>query len=43
MLAVLGVVLFVWTHREKSRDHNDRLALLPLEDDVVTKPSGADQ
>jgi len=34
VLAVLGVVLFVWTHREGSRDHTHRLALLPLEDDA---------
>jgi nitrogen fixation-related uncharacterized protein len=33
VLATLGVVLFVWSHREKTGDHADRLALLPLEDD----------
>ncbi|MCC6622093.1 MAG: cbb3-type cytochrome oxidase assembly protein [Deltaproteobacteria bacterium] len=40
VLAVLGVVLFVWTHREGSRDHTHRLALMPLEDDTRT-PSAA--
>ena len=34
VLAVLGIVLFLWTHAQKTRDHNDRLALLPLEDDT---------
>ena len=35
VLAVLGIVLFVWTHREKSRDHSLRLQLLPLDDDTT--------
>ncbi len=34
VLAVLGVVLFVFTHGERSRDHAERLALLPLDDDA---------
>jgi len=32
VLAVLGLVLFVFTHGQRTRDHNDRLALLPLDD-----------
>jgi hypothetical protein len=34
VLAALAVGLFVWTHRERTREHVDRLALLPLDDDV---------
>ncbi len=34
VLASLGVVLFVWSHRHKTSEHTDRLALLPLEDDA---------
>lgn len=30
-LAGLGVGLFVWTVREKTLEHADRLAILPLE------------
>ncbi|HRE89167.1 MAG TPA: cytochrome oxidase [Myxococcota bacterium] len=33
VLAGLGVGLFVWSARNKTRDHVDRLALLPLEND----------
>ncbi len=36
-LAVLGVVLFVFTHGQRSRDHADRLALLPLDDDAEAR------
>lgn len=32
VLAVLGVVLFLYTHGQGTRDHEDRLALLPLDD-----------
>lgn len=32
VLAVLGVVLFLFTHGQRSRDHEQRLALLPLDD-----------
>lgn len=32
VLAALGLVLFVFTHGQRSRDHNYRLALLPLDD-----------
>lgn len=33
VLALLGVVLFVYTHGQRTRDHEHRLALLPLVDD----------
>ena len=34
-LAAMGVGLFAWTHRERTREHIDRLALLPLVDDTA--------
>ncbi len=34
VLAGLGVSLFVWTSKNKTREHIDRLALLPLDDDT---------
>ena len=34
VLAGLGVLLFFVTYRDKTRDHVDRLALLPLENDT---------
>lgn len=34
VLGALGVGLFLWTHRQRTREHNDRLALLPLDDDA---------
>jgi nitrogen fixation-related uncharacterized protein len=33
VLAGLGVGLFVWSAKNKSGDHVDRLALLPLDED----------
>ena len=33
VLATLGVFLFVWTAKSRTFDHDDRLALLPLESD----------
>lgn len=33
VLAGLGVLLFFVSHRDKTRDHVDRLSLLPLEND----------
>lgn len=44
VLAVLGIVLFLFTHGQRSRDHEQRLALLPLDDppgptDPVSLPS----
>jgi hypothetical protein len=33
VLAGLGVALFTWTAKQKTREHVDRLALLPLDDD----------
>ncbi|MBL8785793.1 MAG: hypothetical protein JNJ59_12875 [Deltaproteobacteria bacterium] len=36
VLAVLGAVLFTWTHAQKTRDHDLRLSLLPLDDDEST-------
>jgi hypothetical protein len=41
VLAFLGVLLFWRSHRDRTRDHVDRLALLPLEDDPVTPVSTA--
>jgi len=32
VLAGLGLVLFVFTHGQRTRDHNYRLALMPLDD-----------
>lgn len=37
VLAGLGVGLFVWSARNKSREHVDRLALLPLDEDDSCK------
>jgi len=34
VLGGLGVGLFFWTHRQRTREHSDRLALLPLDDDT---------
>ena len=34
VLAALGVLLFFVSHRAKTRDHVDRLSLLPLENDI---------
>jgi len=33
VLATMGVGFFAWTIRQKSHEHCDRLALLPLDDD----------
>jgi hypothetical protein len=38
-LAFLGVLLFWRSHRDRTRDHIDRLALLPLEDDPPPQPA----
>jgi cbb3-type cytochrome oxidase maturation protein len=32
-LALAAVGFFVWNFKERAHDHNDRLAILPLEDD----------
>jgi hypothetical protein len=37
-----SVVLYVWTVRERTLDHADRLALAPLEDDACDRAAGAD-
>ncbi|HSO40859.1 MAG TPA: hypothetical protein VLT33_50380 [Labilithrix sp.] len=38
LLLVAGsVILFLFTYRQRSFDHADRLALLPLDDDDATK------
>lgn len=34
VLAGLGVLLFFVTYRDKTRDHVDRLSLLPLDNDT---------
>jgi len=39
VLAVLGLVLFVFTHGQRTRDHEQRLALLPLDDPPATPAS----
>jgi hypothetical protein len=42
MLVLASVMLFVFTARQRSFDHADRLALLPVEDDVAPlAPPGA--
>lgn len=33
-LAACGVALFVFSARNRDHEHSDRLALLPLEDDL---------
>jgi cbb3-type cytochrome oxidase subunit 3 len=33
MLVVMAIVYFAWTVRERSHEHADRLAILPLQDD----------
>jgi hypothetical protein len=42
LLVVSSVILFGFTCRQRSFDHADRLALLPVEDDepVVKAPPG---
>ena len=47
MLVAGSVVLFIYTVKARTLEHSDRLALAPLEDDVVAprnppKPSGAE-
>lgn len=32
LLAVAAVGLFVWSVRQRTHEHNDRLSLLPLDD-----------
>lgn len=34
ILAALGVGLFVWSVKTKTFEHSDRLAILPLEDEM---------
>ncbi len=38
-LATMGVVFFVWLVRQRSHEHIDRLAFLPLEDNSTTTPA----
>ncbi len=38
VLAGLGVLLFFVSYRDKTRDHVDRLSLLPLENDDNDTP-----
>ena len=40
-LVVGSVLLFAFTHRQRSMDHVDRLALLPLEDDEAIRHGSA--
>ncbi len=37
LLAMSGLALFVWTIRMRSHEHADRLALLPLVDELKTE------
>jgi cbb3-type cytochrome oxidase maturation protein len=37
-MAMGAVLFFAWTVRERTLEHGDRLALLPLEDDESTPP-----
>ena len=39
LLVVSSVILFGFTCRQRSFDHSDRLALLPMEDDGATAPA----
>jgi cbb3-type cytochrome oxidase subunit 3 len=43
VLAALAVVAFVFVVGQRDHEHNDRLSLLPLEDDAVApaQPDGA--
>jgi len=43
VLAGLGVLLFFVTYRDKTRDHIDRLSLLPLENDNDTQEENSDE
>lgn len=38
MLVLGAIVLFVFTVRARTFEHTDRLALKPLEDDLVASP-----
>ena len=38
LLVVSSVILFGFTCRQRSFDHSDRLALLPMEDDGAASP-----
>ena len=40
-LVVGSVLLFAFTHRQRSLEHADRLALLPLDDDDPTRARSA--
>ncbi len=42
-MALGAVLFFAWTVRQRTLDHADRLALLPLDDDELTtlEPSAA--
>lgn len=37
-LVILSLVLFAFSFREKTHEHAQRLALLPLADDTTRKP-----
>jgi len=41
VLAAAGVGLFIWSVRQGTHEHIDRLALLPIEDDDPTPDSDA--
>ena len=40
-MALGAVLFFAWTVRQRTLDHADRLALLPLDDDEFTAPATA--
>jgi hypothetical protein len=39
LLVLSSVILFGFTCRQRSFDHSDRLALLPMEDDGASPPT----
>ena len=43
VLAAAGVGLFVWSIKSGTHEHADRLALLPIEDDVNDAPREAQE
>jgi len=42
MLVLGAVLLFAWSAKQRDHEHNDRLALLPLENDSTSPPNDSD-
>ena len=38
-LALVGVLLFVFSTRNRDHDHFDRLSLLPMDDELTRQPT----